>query len=150
MAQTLTSICFHVVFSTKNREPVITDAIKARLHAYLGGITREYGAIPIRINGIDDHVHELIETTATFVLPDFMRTLKANSSKWVHETFPSARAFAWQSGYAAFSVSRSNVPAVKKYIADQEKHHQRINFQDELVAFLERHGVKYDPKFIWA
>jgi REP element-mobilizing transposase RayT len=139
-----------LIFSTKNREPVIVDEIRDRLHAYLGGIANECKAVPIAINGIDDHVHLLVQSPAALGLPDFMRTLKANSSKWVHVTFATSHAFAWQNGYAAFSVSKSNVPAVKEYIARQQEHHRRIGFQEELLEFLKRHDVNYDPAYIWS
>lgn len=142
MGQTLTGLYTHIIFSTKDRAADITSEIAPRVHAYLGGIARECNATAIIINGYVDHVHLLIDSPPSLAVSDLVRTLKSNSSKWIHETWPSARSFAWQTGYAAFSVSRSIVPAVKQYIADQSEHHRRRTFQEE-------HEVTFDPKYIW-
>jgi putative transposase len=85
----------------------------------------------------------------TVCVADALRVLKANSSRWVHETWSERRSFAWQTGYAAFSVSQSNLDQVCAYVASQAEHHQRMTFQDELVAFLKRHGIEYDERYIW-
>jgi REP element-mobilizing transposase RayT len=116
---------------------------------YLGGIIRELDGHAIIVNGPADHVHLLCSLPATTALADVMRVLKTNSSKWIHETFPNLASFAWQTGYAAFSVSESNVQAVEQYIRNQEEHHRTVSFQDEFVAFLKRHGIQYDPRYIW-
>jgi REP element-mobilizing transposase RayT len=137
-----------VIFSTKDRLPVITPEIKLRLHAYMGGIVRSLDGIALAIDGPADHVHMLAKTPATLAMADFVRDVKANSSQWVHEAFPRV-AFAWQTGYGAFSVSCSNVEAVKEYIAGQEEHHKAVSFQEEFVTFLRRHGVEYDERYIW-
>ena len=148
MAHTFTNLLTHVIFSTKDRLPVITPEIKPRMLAYMGGIVRSLDGIALAIDGPADHVHLLVKTPATIAMADFLRDVKASSSKWVHETFPRA-AFAWQTGYGAFSVSCSNVEAVKKYIAGQEEHHRTVSFQEEFVAFLRRHGIEYDERYIW-
>lgn len=148
MAHTFTNLLTHVIFSTKDRSPVITPDIKPRLLAYMGGIVRSIDGIALAIDGPTDHVHLLIKTPATVAMADVVRIVKANSSKWVHETFPRS-AFAWQTGYGAFSVSCSNVEAVSEYIAGQEEHHKTVSFQEEFVAFLRRHGVEYDERYIW-
>jgi putative transposase len=148
MAHTFTNLLTHVIFSTKDRLPLVTPGIKTRLHAYMGGIVRSIDGIALAIDGPADHVHLLIKTPATVAMADVVRVVKANSSRWVHETFPSA-AFAWQTGYGAFSVSCSNVEAVTEYIGGQEDHHQTVSFQEEFVAFLRRHGIEYDERFIW-
>jgi REP element-mobilizing transposase RayT len=148
MAHTFTNLLTHVIFSTKDRLPLITPEIKPRLHAYIGGIVRSVDGIALAIDGPADHVHLLIKTPASAALADVIRTVKANSSRWVHETFPRAD-FAWQTGYGAFSVSFSNVEQVRAYIANQEEHHKTISFQEEFVAFLKRHSIEYDEHYIW-
>jgi REP element-mobilizing transposase RayT len=139
----------HIVFSTKERRPFIAAEIESRLHAYLGGIVREQGGIPLRINGTDDHVHILARTPKTVADSDFMRILKPNSSKWVHETFPQLGDFAWQVGYGWFSVSKSSVPRVEAYIENQKEHHRSMTFQEEFVQMLKKHGIEYDERYLW-
>jgi len=148
MAHTFTNLHSHLIFSTKDRLPSITPELKPRLHAYMGGIIRSLHGIPLAIDGPADHVHLLIKTPATASIADVLRVLKTNSSKWVHETFPHSE-FAWQTGYGAFSVSYSAVDSVRKYIASQEEHHKQVSFQEEFIAFLKRHGIEYDERYIW-
>ena len=149
MSHTFTNLLTHIIFSTKDRRPFITSEIKPRLDAYLGGIVRELNGYPLTINGTEDHAHLLVRLPPVLALAEALRVLKANSSKWVNETFASKRKFAWQIGYAGFSVSQSNVPAVVKYINNQEAHHRRVSFQDELRAYLKKHGIEYDERYIW-
>lgn len=149
MSHTFTNLLTHVIFSTKDRRPVIVSEIAPRLHAYLGGILHEISGRPLTLNGTADHVHLLVQLPPILALADVVRVLKANSSRWVKETFDRPRKFAWQEGYAGFSVSLSNVPAVVKYISNQEQHHRKISFQDELRKYLTRHGIKYDERYIW-
>jgi hypothetical protein len=115
----------------------------------MGGIIRTLDGIALSIGGTADHVHLLTKQPATISMSDLMRTLKTNSSRWVHETWPSESSFAWQTGYGAFSVSQSNADAVREYIANQEAHHRTISFQEEFVRFLKRHGIEYDERYIW-
>lgn len=149
MAHTFANLLTHVIFSTKDRRPLIAADLKARLHPYLGGIIGEVNGIPIEIGGPADHVHLLIALPAPVAVSDAMRILKTNSSRWVHETWPDQADFAWQTGFGAFSVSQSAVNAVREYIAGQEKHHRRVSFQEEFIAFLNRHNISYDPRYIW-
>jgi len=149
MAHTYTNLLTHIIFSTKNREPTINDEIRARLFPYMGGVLREIQARPILINGTSDHVHLLIAMPPTISVSDSMRILKTNSSRWVHETWPTATDFGWQAGYGAFSVSQSNAEAVRGYIADQENHHRRMTFKEEFLAFLRRHEIDFDERYIW-
>jgi REP element-mobilizing transposase RayT len=149
MAHTFTNLLSHVIFSTKDRRPLITDDLRPRLHAYMGGIVGAMNGTALAIGGTADHVHLLVKQPATVTTADLLRTLKTNASRWVHETWPAARSFAWQTGYGAFSVSRSHVGAVRAYIAGQAEHHRTVTFQEEFVAFLERHGIEYDAKYIW-
>lgn len=150
MPQTLTNLITHVVFSTKDRKPLIDNEIKPRLFAYMGGIIRELGGYPLCINGMADHVHLLIRLPPALPLSKALQTVKANSSKWVHQTWPQTTDFAWQPGYGAFTVSRSLVPNVAHYIANQEKHHQSREFCDEFVAFLQAHQIDYDEQLLWS
>jgi putative transposase len=149
MAHTYASLFYHCIFSTKDRAPQIVPQLAPDLFAYMGGIVRSLHGIPLLINGVADHVHMLIALPATLSIADAMRLVKTNSSKWVHERFPDHASFAWQSGYGAFSVSKSNVPSVDAYIARQEEHHRTMTFQEEFLAFLRRHGIDYDERYIW-
>ncbi len=123
----------------------IPNDVRDRLDEYTGGIVRNMDAKLLAIGGTADHVHLLLSLRTDRSLAEVMRTLKTNTSKWIHETFPTSRDFAWQSGYAAFTVSHSAVDQVTSYIADQERHHATWSFDDELEVFLNRHGVAYDP-----
>jgi REP element-mobilizing transposase RayT len=149
MSHTFTTLHFHIIFSTKDRRPLITTDLRPRLHAYLGGIVRELRGTAAAINGTSDHVHMLVELPAEVALADCMRVVKTNSSRWVHRTSPGRKTFAWQTGYAAFTVSTSNLARVADYIRNQEQHHRKVSFQEEFVAFLRRNGVPFDPAKIW-
>jgi len=144
-----TSLHYHVVFSTKRRAPQLTPEIRERLIAYVGGIIRAERGVLLAGSAMPDHVHLLMTLHPQTCVSDVMRVVKTNSSKWVHETFTGSAGFGWQDGYAAFSVSASNVESVKDYIAEQERHHAKMTFQEELITFLDRHGVPYDERYIW-
>jgi len=148
MPSTHLSLHFHVVFSTKNREPRITAEWRSRLHAYLGGATRNSGGIPEAIGGVADHVHLLLGLPATARLADVVRTIKAVSSKWMHEE-AGDRLFAWQEGYGSFTVSPSHRETVRGYIARQEEHHRKRTFQEEYLELLQRCGVEFDERYLW-
>ncbi|MBP9665283.1 MAG: IS200/IS605 family transposase [Pyrinomonadaceae bacterium] len=147
MAHTYTNLLSHIVFSTQGRLPLITDEIRTELFAYLGGLVRELKGKAIIVNGLSDHVHLLILLPPNVSISDAMRFIKANSSRWVKERFGSK--FAWQKGFGAFSVSRSNVDAVVKYIRDQEEHHRRFDFRAEFVSLLDKSGIEYDQRYLW-
>jgi putative transposase len=147
MSHTSGNILLHMIFSTHGRCPLIKPDFRADLFAYLGGIIREMDATALIINGTADHVHILLRTRPARSPADIARTVKTNSSRWVHEKWDSK--FAWQTGYGVFSVSESNVEAVKKYIAEQEQHHQKHSFQEEFIAFLKKNNVVYDERYIW-
>ena len=148
MSSTHLSLHYHVVFSTKERHPLIDPEWRERLHAYLGGITRDLGGVPECVGGVADHVHLLIGLKATHRLCDVIRDIKVSSSKWVHET-QALREFGWQDGYGAFTVSDSRREAVKHYIRNQEVHHQAQLFEDEYVTFLQKAGVEFDERYLW-
>jgi REP-associated tyrosine transposase len=149
MPGTHTNLLYHLVFSTKRRIPLINSSLCEELYRYLGGIIRGEGGVSLQIGGMPDHVHLLVRLKPTIALSDLLRQLKANSSKWVNETRKPARKFGWQDGYAAFTVSESQVARVAKYLRDQEQHHQRADFASELVELLRRHGVEYDEQYLW-
>lgn len=127
---------------------MLTTELRARLFPYMGGIIREFGGVALLINGVADHIHILASLPATAAPSNFVGKLKANSSKWVHETFPEHRLFAWQLGYSAFSVSVSQKQGVLDYIAGQEDHHRKVSFQEELISFLKKHGVDHDERYV--
>jgi putative transposase len=149
MPSTFTNLLYHIVFSTKQREPLIIENLREELYKYIGGIIRGEEGILIEIGGIDDHIHLLVKIKPSISISEMLNKIKANSSKWVNENNKSPRRFQWQEGYAAFTVSESQVPPVREYIQNQEDHHKRISFQDEFIALLEKHGVSYDPRYIW-
>jgi putative transposase len=148
MPSTHTSLHCHVVFSTKDRRPLIKAQWRERLFAYLGGILNGADAIPEAIGGVEDHVHLLIGLKPTHRLADLIRDLKSVSSRWAHEEMGSPL-FEWQEGYGAFSVSPSQRETVCQYILRQEEHHRRRTFQQEYKELLERSGVKFDTRFLW-
>jgi REP element-mobilizing transposase RayT len=150
MAHSFACILVHVVFSTKDRAPDLTDVCREKLYPYMGGTARDVGAKALAVGGAADHVHLLLSLPTTRSVADAVRDLKANASRWIHETWPSRRAFAWQAGYGAFSVSLSSSQTVARYIRDQAEHHRRMTFQEEFSALLKRHGVAYDERYIWA
>jgi putative transposase len=149
MAHTHTNLLFHLVFSTKGRAPLLTPELKPRLFAYMGGIIRELGGTALSINGPSDHVHILVLLPAKTALSEIVGKVKANSSGWAHREFPDMRNFAWQTGFAAFTVSHSQKPSVLDYIANQEEHHRKLSFKEELVSFLKKHEIEYDEKYLW-
>ena len=147
MPSTYVSLHYHIVFSTKNREPLILPAWRSRLHEYLGGTVRGLGGFPAEIGGVADHVHLLVGLNATHRLSDFMRELKKGASGWVHDDLH-IRPFAWQEGYSAFTVSPTARPGVRNYIRTQEEHHGGKSFRDELLELYHEAGIEYDPAFL--
>ncbi len=147
MPSTYTGLHYHLVFATRNREPLIAPSWRARLHDYLGGTVRGLGAIPQGVGGVADHVHLLVGLKPTHCLADFMRELKKASSIWVADTV-GGPAFHWQEGYAAFTVSAPARASVRDYIARQEEHHRRKTFREELVAFLKRTEIEFDARYL--
>jgi REP element-mobilizing transposase RayT len=138
-----------MVFSTKNRERWITSEVEERIWAYLGGIAKENKVHPIQIGGIEDHVHLLLGAPASLAPSKIAQLIKGGSSAWIHETFPNMKRFAWQDGYGVFSVSKSNIPEVVDYIRGQREHHRTRTFQEEYIAFLKRHEIQYDERYVW-
>ncbi len=146
MASTFLSLHYHIVFSTKERRPLITPVWRARLHDYLGGTVNGLGGFSQEMGGVADHVHLLVGLKATHCLADFMRELKKASTAWAQEN--GERLFTWQDGYAAFTVSASMREKVRHYIQKQEQHHAKRDFVAELKELLGKHDVKYNPIFL--
>ncbi|MFO0959409.1 MAG: IS200/IS605 family transposase [Isosphaeraceae bacterium] len=149
MPQSLDCCYIHVIFSTKDRQPLIGPAMQSRLHDYIGGILRADGCPLLAVGGMPDHVHLLVSLGRNMAIADLLRIVKANSSRWIHREFPALSGFAWQSGYGAFSVSASNRGRVEEYIHGQAEHHRMVTFQDEYRAFLRRHGIAFDERYVW-
>lgn len=149
MANTYTSLHYHFVFSTKNRERWITPDIEERIWAYLAGIASQNKIRPIQIGGVEDHIHALLGAPAAMAPSKIAQLLKGGSSAWIHDAFPAMKAFAWQDGYGAFTVSKSGLPEVTEYIQGQREHHRTRTFQEEYLAFLRKHEVDYDERYLW-
>ena len=145
MPGTFSQLLYHVVFSTKQREPLITLEVAERLYPFIGGIVKDERGSLLDINGIEDHVHLLIRWRPDQSVSGLMRHVKARSSGWVHTTFPRLREFRWQEGYGAFTVSKSGEAAVKAYIERQHEHHRVFDFKTEYLKLLEMHGVRCEP-----
>ena len=149
MPQSLSSILIHLIFSTKNREPFITEAIEKELHPYMAKIFRELNSPSLTIGGTDDHVHILFSLGRTIEVADLVEKVKTNSSKWIKTKGQEFANFHWQRGYGAFSIGQSQVSTLKRYIARQRIHHRRITFQDEYRKFLKSYGIDYDERYVW-
>lgn len=147
MPSTYLSLHYHIVFGTKNREPLIDAEWRSRLHDYLGGTIRGLGGFPEGIGGVVDHVHLLVSLKATHCLADVMREIKKRSSVWVHQEIGLA-SFAWQEGYGAFSISATSREAVREYIANQAVHHRITPFREEMIVMLNKCKVDFDPKYL--
>ena len=142
MARTYTKLIYHIVFSTKERIPLITTEIRDRLYEYLGGVIRGEKGSLMEIGGMPDHVHILARFGAAIAVSEMLKRIKGSSSHWLSQA--TGTWFAWQNGYGAFSVSESQVAAVRKYIQQQEEHHKRISFKDELITLLRKHRIEFD------
>ena len=150
MAHTATNVLIHFIFSTRQREPMITSEIEADLHSYLGGIVREIGGVALCINGTADHVHLLVRMPSIHSSAEVIRLIKTNSSRWIHERWPQLKNFAWQTGYGAFSVSESGAEAVREYIRQQQQHHVRRSFQEEFLVMLKKNHIAIDERYLWS
>jgi putative transposase len=148
MPGTFSNLVYHIIFSTKHRLPQISEDIRPRLYDYLGGSVRGERGVLYAIGGMPDHMHLLVRWRTDGAISDLMRNIKGGSSSWVHDTL-GLREFAWQEGYAAFSVSQSAVEDVKAYLARQEEHHRRRSFKEEYIEFLERNNVEYDLRYVF-
>lgn len=149
MTHTYYQHLYHLVWSTKDRQPLISNDIKERFFSYILGAFRTAGSTPIKINGISDHVHILASIPPKFAVSDVIRDIKICSTKWLISTIPDCKSFAWQEGYGSFTVSPSQVENVVKYIANQEEHHKKMTFKEEFITFLKKSGIQYDEAYLW-
>jgi REP element-mobilizing transposase RayT len=149
MPDAFTALFYHLVFSTKYRYPWITEAIAADLYRCIGVALKRYDGILLAAGGMPDHVHLLVVLSRRRSVSDALCIIKANSSAWVHRTFDELGDFAWQVGYGAFSVDRSSISRVKRYIARQREHHTEVSFQKEFIGLLRTHDVPYDERYLW-
>jgi REP-associated tyrosine transposase len=149
MPQSLVKNLLHLAFSTKHRELWIPPTVRERLYAYQAGIFKEWDSPALIIGGVEDHVHALFALSKNHPLTKIVEEVKKGSSKWMKREGTLNADFYWQNGYAAFSVSQSNVAAVKRYIENQEEHHRKMSFQDELRALFKRNQVDYSEEYVW-
>jgi REP element-mobilizing transposase RayT len=149
MSQSLVKNLMHLVYSTKHRELWIPKKHQDALFAYQAGIFKQWESPALIISGVENHVHALFALSKNCALKKIVEEVKKGSSKWMKSDGPRNPLFAWQTGYAAFSVSQSNVELVAGYIRKQEEHHRKVSFQDELRALFKRHGVEFDERYVW-
>ena len=149
MPQSLSYLLTHIVFSTKDRTPVLDATVRPALHAYLATVARNVECECFRVGGVADHVHLAVRLSRTITMAQLIEELKTSSSKWLKTQSPALAAFAWQRGYGAFSVGPSDLNALLHYIDTQEEHHKTRSFQDEYRAFLQIYGIEYDERYVW-
>jgi len=149
MAQTLTRLLVHVIFSTKDRRNLIDPQVEPALHAYLGGICRNQTSPALAIGGIENHVHLLISLSKNLALADLLMNMKKESSRWIKTKGTTFADFQWQDGYGGFSIGESQVGAVVGYIHNQKERHKTMTFEEELVALAQLYGVEFDPRYLW-
>ena len=150
MPSSYTCLYYHLIFSTKDRLPLITETLRPRLYDYLGGVIRLNHGISLAVGGTANHVHLLAALHKEQAVAAALRILKTNSSRWVHETFPDLHGFAWQTGYGAFTVGHSGLANVTAYIERQEEHHRTVTFEEEFIQFLQQYNIPYDERYLWA
>jgi REP element-mobilizing transposase RayT len=149
MAHSYVSNYYHCVFSTKERRKLITPDLEERLWPFLGGIARNHNMKALAIGGVEDHVHLLLSLPSTLAIAKAIQVVKGESSKWVHDKFPEHRQFGWQEGYGAFTIGISQKDGTVAYIHKQKEHHRQKTFQEEFLSFLAKHGIEYDPRYVW-
>ncbi|MFW5850679.1 MAG: IS200/IS605 family transposase [Bacteroidota bacterium] len=149
MPQALVKNHIHITFSTKNRYPFIDKAIAKELHSYLGGICKNLESYPVEIGGVSDHVHILCLLSRKIALMKLIEELKTHTSLWIKKQGIMYQNFYWQRGYGGFSVNPSNIENVRKYILNQEVHHERKTFKNEYRLLLKKHNVEYDERYVW-
>jgi len=149
VSQSLVKNLIHLVYSTKHRKRWITADVREALYAYQAGIFKQWDSPALVIGGVDDHVHALFSLSKNHAFKKLVEEVKKGSSKWMKIDGPKNKGFYWQGGYAAFSVSQSNVGELRQYIENQEEHHRTMTFQDELRALFARHGIQFDERYVW-
>ncbi|MBB5065662.1 IS200/IS605 family transposase [Granulicella mallensis] len=149
MAQSLSYLLIHIIFSTKDRTPILDAKIRPELHAYLATVARNADCECYRVGGVADHVHLAIRLSRTITISQLVMELKASSSKWLKVQSSTLAHFTWQAGYGAFSVGPSDLEVLRSYIDTQEEHHRTRTFQQEYLTFLKKYGIEYDERYIW-
>jgi len=149
MPQSLSKLYIHLIFSTKQREPLLLRPLRERVHAYLATVLNTLDSPARQIGGMSDHVHILFRMSRNHALADVVETIKTSSSKWIKTQSPALRAFHWQNGYGGFSLSPSEAEAVAENIDRQEEHHRTASFQEEYRKFLQTYGIEYDERHVW-
>lgn len=147
MAQSLSRVIIHIIFSTKNRQKFLIDEIRGRLHAYLATVLRDKGSVVFKVGGTSDHVHIACSLTRTFSQSDLIKKLKVSSTKWMKENFDES--FSWQTGYGVFSIGESQLSALVSYIENQVEHHRMKSFKDEFRTFLNKYNINFDEQYVW-
>ncbi|MEM9940153.1 MAG: IS200/IS605 family transposase [Planctomycetota bacterium] len=146
---TFSNLLYHIVYSTKYRKPAIRPNLQEDLYSYIGGIIRAQKGTLLKIGGMEDHIHLLAKLSPTIAISDGIRLIKTNSSKWMNEHQKATKKFAWQSGFAAFSVSESQVNVVSDYIANQYEHHRKKTFEEEFLSLLRKHRIEPDSRYVF-
>ena len=149
MSQSLTKIYLHIVFSTKNRTPLILDSVKPELFAYMASILKVLASPALKIGGVSNHVHILCIQSKNIATSKLLEEVKKRSSKWIKTKGEEYANFRWQGGYSAFSISESHVNAVSQYIANQKEHHKKRTFKDEVRILLKKYRIDHDERYIW-
>ncbi len=149
MPQSLSFLLIHVIFSTKDRAPLLSSAIRPLLHAYLATVARNADCECYRVGGVADHVHLAIRQSRTITVAKLVEELKTSSSKWLKTQSPDLTGFSWQRGYGAFSVGPANLDDLRLYIDNQAEHHRTRTFQEEYRNFLTKYGIEYDERYVW-
>lgn len=149
MSQSLVKINIHIIFSTKHRYPWIDEKIRPELFTYVGGICKKFEYYPIIVGGYYDHVHILCMLSKKIPLMKFMQEVKSHSSKWIKTKHLKYQQFRWQNGYAAYSVSSTDLNRIKSYIKNQIDHHKQQTFKTELVDFLNKNSMQYNENYLW-
>ena len=149
MAQSLADVILHFVFSTKGRIPWIRSDIEEELYQYISGICRNLDSPVIKINGVKDHIHVLLQLGKTMPISKLISEIKSNSSRWIKTKGDHYRDFAWQGGYGVFSLSRPSLEGAKKYLSSQKEHHTKVSFKEEFLEMLKRAQISYDEKYLW-
>jgi len=149
MPQSLSYLLTHIIFSTKDRAPLLDATVRPALHSYVATVSRNAGCECYRVGGVEDHVHLAVRLSRTVTMAQLIEDLKTASSKWIKTQSPALSAFAWQRGYGAFSVGKSQMDALLHYIDNQETHHKKHTFQDEYRELLTKYGIDFDERYVW-
>jgi putative transposase len=149
MPQSLANVLIHVVFSTKNRLPLILPEVEEELYCYVAAVCRTCRCPAHKVGGTSDHLHLVCSLARTITVAELLGTIKADCSKWIKTKGPRYAGFAWQNGYGAFSIGQSQLVDVKRYIGQQKEHHRQRSFQEEFREFLQRYQIEYDERYVW-